>query len=266
MRLGGGAGARTLLLAASLAAAAGPAAPRAARAEEVALVDPAGALEIARAAFEYRDFQKVIDTLFAWVHPPRIPDDAQMIDARRLLGVSFHVLGDTKSAREEFAQLLLADPRHKLDPFVVPPKVIETFEAVRREMRPTLDRVLAERGMRPDPGPSPAPAGPIVVEVPSRWVTLLPGGVPQFALEEPAWGGVLGGGQLAGLALNFTGYFVAQSLSPEEPAFEGWRATQYVGLGLAVAAYAASVIWANVSYDGYREAHLERGLQVVTQR
>ncbi|MCK6550942.1 hypothetical protein L6R52_34210 [Myxococcota bacterium] len=232
--------------------------------------DPASAVKIARAAFEYRDFQRVVDLLRPWVHPPRISDRALMIDARRLLGVAFHVLGDITASREEFGQLLLQDPRHELDPFTVPPKVIETFEAVRREMKPALDRLLAEQGsVRAVPEPRvDLTARYVPVALPSRWITLVPGGVPQLAMDQPEWGVALGTAQLVGLAANVGGYFLADAAANEayrsnvwpedDPAYRRWRTVMYAGLGWAVASYVASVVLGNVTFEGHTRAELDR--------
>src|SRR5688572_10779742 len=97
--------------------------------------EPKDAVQLARAAFEFRDFQKVVDILEPWIRPMKILDPALKIEARSLAGVSLHLLGRTDGARVEFGELLLLDPKHQLDPFVVPPEVIATFEAVRKELK-----------------------------------------------------------------------------------------------------------------------------------
>jgi hypothetical protein len=211
------------------------------------------AVRIASSAFEYRDFEKVIEALDPWLHPLRIADAKLATAARSLLGVARHVTGDVPRAREEFSQLLMLDPDHKLDPFKIPPQVIETLEAVRLEMKPVLDKLRDERGLRKVV--EPADQSKIVV-LPSRWVTLVPGGVPQFALDQPEWGAVLGSVQLLGLVANIGGYAIADGADPSAPSYDTGRIVQYVGLGTLVAGYVTSVLLGNVFFDGYKASVL----------
>lgn len=214
--------------------------------------DPAVALRIARAAFEYRDFERVIAILDPWVHPPRISDRARMVEARELLGVSLHVTGELVRAREEFAQVLLADPEHQLDPFEIPPQVIETFEATRREMSPVLEKAVRER----DPPSQVDRAGGShrIVVVPNRWVAFIPGGVPQFSVGEPALGGVFACVQGLALATNITGFFLADGSLRGSAAFHAGQTMQYAGLAGLIIAYGASVLLGNLSLDAYTAA------------
>lgn len=208
-----------------------------------------GALAVARAAFEYRDFAQVIRVLDPWVHPPRIQDPKLMVNARRLLGVSLHVQGDEKAAREEFAQLLLIDPAHRLDPFVIPPRVIASFEDVRRLLGPSLDRGL---GPLEAEGP---PSSIRVVTVPHPAAMWLPFGIPQVLVDESALGIAFGAAQVIGLALNVVAYFRGDSFLADgfttNPSNERevWVALQYSGLAVAGLAYAGSVAHGSLVYD-----------------
>ncbi len=201
--------------------------------------DEKSAVELANAAFEFRDFQKVLDLLRPWVHPMRILDDKLKVEARSLMGVSLHLLGRVEEAKEEFGDLLLIDPRHELDPFVVPPEVIATFEGVRRELKPTLDKILAERGENPNPEP---PMKLKLVVVPHRATAFLPFGVPQFVLDQPGWGASFAVVQTLGLAANIGGWIGASRTPPDLPAYDRWLAVMYSGLAVAVLAYVGSVI------------------------
>ena len=161
----------------------------------------------ARNAFEYRDFERVVRLLNPWLHPRRILDRTLAIEARQLLGVSLHVLGRVESAKEEFAELLLLDPQRKLDPFLVPPAVIQAFEDVRASMRPTLDRIMRARGMEPDPPNGSTNLDMVqTVEVPPLAAALLPGGLPQFVADEAGWGLLWAVLQVGFLTLNFVAY------------------------------------------------------------
>jgi len=202
-------------------------------------------LNIAKNAFEYRDFQKVIDILDPWVHPPRISDPKLMSEARRLLGISYHLVGDKKQAAEEFAQLLLLEPELKLDPFVVPPAVIQTFDDVRR----TLIRPAKKRLESPE---KQIPSNLIqVIAHPS--VSFLPFSYAQLAIIEgqKVWGWTWLATQIVGVALNIGGYWAANSLreangvpASQKSRFETYVISMYTGAGLFSAGYLGSTIQA----------------------
>lgn len=208
------------------------------------------AVRVASAAFEYRDFEKVVELLDPWVHPPRISDEKLMVQARNLLGVSRHVLGDIPRAREEFAQLLLADPEHQLDAFKIPPQVIETFEQVRREMKAVLDPLIIQKRGRPKEEP---PLGArVLVEAPSRWMMFLPLGAPQFALDQPVRGSIFATAQALGVALQAVSYVIGDGAVRTSDRYRTFERIFYAGLATAVAGYGASVILGNVDYEPYR--------------
>lgn len=217
--------------------------------------DAETAVSLARAAFEFRDFEKVVSVLRPWVRPMRIRAPELKIEARALMGVSLHLLGRIDAAKEEFGELLLLDPKHELDPFVVPPEVIATFEAVRRELRPILDEILAERGEKPPPEEPPVELR--LVTVPHPATAWLPLGVPQFLMDEPGWGAVFALTQTLGIAGNVAAYFAGNAAStPMDPSPRRWVAVQYAALATTLIAYAGSVIHAYFLLDAL-EARLE---------
>lgn len=214
--------------------------------ESPGLRDAERSVDVAQAAFEYRDFEQVLTLLDPWVHPPRIADPRLMVQARELLAVSRHVLGDERGAREEMAQLLLIAPEHELDPFRVPPQVIATFEDVRQALGPRLG------AGSPDPEPDPSPTTVRIVEVPHPVLGLVPLGVPQLALGDAPAGALFGGAQVVGLILNIAAYAVADGLPANER--DPWLALQYGGLGLAAAGYFGSVVHAELLIEEQRRA------------
>ena len=188
------------------------------------------AVALARAAFEYRDFERVVELLDPWLHPPRLVDRALRVEGRRLLGVSLHILGDVEGAREEFAQLLELEPDHALDTFVTPPAVIQTFEAVRAAMKPTLD------ARRPPSPPPPAAKGVL-----HPAINFLPFGIPQFVQGQTTWGTVWAILQAGFWALNVVGFFQAESFrqAPGD-GYRDWLLLQYTGLAGLAGAWTAS--------------------------
>ncbi len=64
--------------------------------------------------------------------------ESQSIEAHRLLGLAEYQLGDRAQARAAFVKLLSLDPDFSLDPFLVPPPIVEFFDKVKREHEPDL--------------------------------------------------------------------------------------------------------------------------------
>ncbi len=214
------------------------------------------AVRYARNAFEYRDFSKVVEVLWPWLHPPRIVDDELAIEARELLGVSLHLMGRTEDAAEEFSALLLLSPDHELDPFVVPPDVIQVFVRIKEQMAPTLNALRDREPIRPNPESERPRVELQLVEVPHWTVSLVPFGVPQFALGRPGLGATFLGLQMVGLGLNIASFVRADGLPPDSPSFDQWVTVQYVGLGIAVLGYVASIVQASNAIRSEREAVL----------
>lgn len=205
---------------------------------------PEMAVSMAKNAFEYRDFKKVVGLLNPWVHPPRIADNKQMADARRLLGISQHILGDTKQAQEEFAQLIIIAPETELDPFVVPPAVIQSFEQVKKTVI----------GTSPKPRPAVKPETKTIIKEVVRVhpsVSLVPFAYAQlFALEnQKAWGVTWFTTQAIGLILNVGGYWAANQLRTDrglptdrQEDFDNYIAGMYSGIAVWSVGYLGSAI------------------------
>lgn len=212
--------------------------------------DPQTAVRLAKAAFEYRDFERVVTILDPWLHPPRIVDPELEVKARELLGVSQHVLGRVDDAEEEFANLLELAPKHELDPFLVPPPVIQTFEEVRAKMKPILDKLNEKAPKAPDPPPVEVRTEVKLVELPHPAVVLTPFGIPQFVLDEPGWGVMWAGIQAAGLIVNVLGWVQSRRIvtpsaddrTIDRSALRVWQGVQYGGLAAFVGAWAGSGI------------------------
>ena len=213
------------------------------------------AVATAQNAFEYRDFERVVKLVRPWLHPRRILDPKLALVARRLLGVSMHVLGRIEEAKEEFAELLLIDPQHKLDPFLVPPAVIQTFEDVRTSMRPTLNQILRSRGIQPiRPAPPTGPPTLQLIEVPPLAIALLPGGIPQFAADETGWGVLWAVLQVGFLTLNLVAF--DQAGRNNNNGFTTWTGLQYAGLVGFLGSWTASGIQGYNQLKGVRARSL----------
>lgn len=110
----------------------------------LALAAPQADLRRARDRFEFGAFADAAGSVRGWLaeHPDATGPDAQ--EAWRILGISEFHLGDLNQSRAAFVSLLSIDPDTVLDPFLVPPPVVEFFDRVKKEHEPQL-RPLRER-------------------------------------------------------------------------------------------------------------------------
>lgn len=76
-------------------------------------------------------------------HPK--PPEQDAVTAWRILGICEWHLGDKAQARSAFVSLLSEDPDYKLDPFLVPPAIVEFFEEVRRAHEAQLGPLREEK-------------------------------------------------------------------------------------------------------------------------
>jgi hypothetical protein len=71
--------------------------------------------------------------------------DAEAVDAYRMLGIAEYQLGDKAGARAAFVNLLSFEPDFALDAFLVPPPIVEFFDAVKKEHEAALAPLRARR-------------------------------------------------------------------------------------------------------------------------
>jgi hypothetical protein len=156
---------------------------------------------------------------------PLLKDD-EAVEAWRMLGLAEYHLGDRAAARAAFVNLLSFDPDYTLDPFLVPPPIVDFFDKVKRENEPDLaplrerkralreQQRLAEEAKRRLLAEEQARAGPPtkVVKVQERIYLLnwMPFGIGQFQNGEKSKGVAVAAGQLT-LALVNVAAIVAHS-------------------------------------------------------
>ena len=105
----------------------------------LALAAPShGDLKRARDRFEFGAWADAAGSTRGWLadHPDATGPDA--VEAWRILGISEFHLGDLNQSRAAFVSLLSLDPDYGLDPFLVPPPVVEFFDRVKKEHEPQL--------------------------------------------------------------------------------------------------------------------------------
>jgi hypothetical protein len=95
-------------------------------------------LKRAKDKFEFGAYAEAAGTLRQLLAGTPQLTDAEAVDAYRMLGIAEYQLGDKLGARAAFVNLLSFEPDYALDTFLVPPPIVEFFDAVKKEHEPTL--------------------------------------------------------------------------------------------------------------------------------
>jgi hypothetical protein len=189
----------------------------------LSLASPAE-LKRAKDRFEFGAWGDCAATLRPWLSRDPVLSDDEAAEAWRLLGVSEYHLGDRTAARTAFVNLLAFDPDYTLDPFLVPPPIVDFFDRVKREHEPELaplrerkrslreQQRLAEEAKRRLIAEEQARNGPPtkVVRVQEHVYLLnwLPFGAGQYQNGEKTKGGAIAVGQLTLALVNITAIVV----------------------------------------------------------
>jgi hypothetical protein len=157
-------------------------------------------------------------TLIPFLAREPVLSDDEAVEAWRLLGLSEFHLGDLPSARTAFVNLLSFDPDYTLDPFLVPPPIVDFFDRVKRESEADLAplrerkralreqqrladeakrRLLAEEQARSGP-----PAKVIKVQERIYLLNWLPFGAGQFQNGDRSKGTAIAVGELTLALVN----------------------------------------------------------------
>ena len=94
-------------------------------------VDAAGALERARAAYEYGDIDEMVESARQISEGHLRPTPAQRASALRYLGIGLFLTHRQEGAETAFFELLRLRPESRLDPQTTRPDVVAFFEQVR---------------------------------------------------------------------------------------------------------------------------------------
>jgi hypothetical protein len=209
-----------------------------------------------KSQFEYRDCNAAVLALKELAVPGQLADEADQLDVHRMLGICYALTDSAESKREaarEFSSLLSIDPDFQLDPFDVPPPVVDQFEAQKNAMKARLDEI---RKARAKEGESFEDGGVLVerttkVKVTPLPVVFVPFGFPQLDNGEIGKGVAFGTLQGVALAANVIGFWgtVAVQAGAKNDDFDAGEVflervffvTQAVGLGALFVGYAAGV-------------------------
>jgi len=104
-------------------------------------------VRLAQRDFEYGDYAKVGQRLAGLVEVGRFQTPELRARAYSLLGEALLLQSPPREAEAHraFLELLFLDPDTELDPFYVPPRVIEFFEREKKELEPQIAPLRAQR-------------------------------------------------------------------------------------------------------------------------
>ena len=186
-------------------------------------------LKRAKDRFEFGAYADAAGTLRQLLaKSPELPH-ADAVDAYRMLGIAEYQLGDKRAARAAFVNLLSFEPDYALDAFLVPPPIVEFFDAVKKENEPALAplrerrRELAEqqrladearrRLLAEETARTGAPGKVVRIEQRVYLFNWLPLGAGQFQNGDRAKGTAIAAGQLVLGLVNVAAIVVHSQLA-----------------------------------------------------
>lgn len=105
---------------------------------------PSEEYERGRTAFLRGEYQRAIATINPLLYPElRLESPDEVIQAHRMLGVSYLFESQPDKARGEFRKLLELDPDFRFDPLLDPPRVVDFFNDFLREQQSELGDIEA---------------------------------------------------------------------------------------------------------------------------
>jgi hypothetical protein len=103
---------------------------------------PKEALDQGRTAYERGDYGRAIDTIHPLIYPSiELGTEDEVVQAHRLLALSYFFVNKTKDAEEEVTSLLAMRPNYQLDPIMDPPVAVRFFDDVRRRQSQRLEEI-----------------------------------------------------------------------------------------------------------------------------
>jgi hypothetical protein len=115
-----------------------------------------------KSLFEFGDCAPAIAALAPLAVPGKLQDDRSQLDVHLMLGVCYVLANNELAATREFSSLLAIDPDFTLDPFLVPPPVIEVYDRQKTAMKEQLAEIKKAREKARDSGLD--PVGGVLLE------------------------------------------------------------------------------------------------------
>ena len=110
---------------------------------------PHEAFDWGRTAFGRAEYRRAIDLLHPLLYPEVLLDsEGEVVQAHRMLGVSYLFSGQSDEAKREFHKLLELRPDYRFDPLLDPQQVVDAFNAVVKEEESEIEAIEARRKRR----------------------------------------------------------------------------------------------------------------------
>ena len=110
---------------------------------------PREAFDRGRTAFGRAEYRRAIEILHPLLYPEVLLDsEGEVVQAHRILGVSYLFSGQTEEAKREFHKLLELRPDYRFDPLLDPQQVVDAFNAVVKEEETEIVAIEARRKRR----------------------------------------------------------------------------------------------------------------------
>jgi tetratricopeptide (TPR) repeat protein len=188
-------------------------------------------LKRAKDRFEFGAYADAAGTLRQLLAGDPDLTEAEFADAYRVLGISEYHLGDLAQARSAFVNLLSHNPDFSLDPFLVPPAIVEFFDRVKKEHEEALvplrerkraleaEQRLADEAKRKlfaeELARNGPPARVVRVERHHYFFNWLPLGAGQFQNGEKGKGTAIAAGQLFLGAVNLGAFLLHNQIAQD---------------------------------------------------
>jgi hypothetical protein len=109
-------------------------------------VVPAEELQRGKNSFDRGEFRRAVEIVHPLIYPEiRLQSQHQIIQAHRILGVSYMFEKQQEAAAGEFRKLLQLSPDYHFDPLLDPPEVVDFFNTVRKDYGTELAQLEARR-------------------------------------------------------------------------------------------------------------------------
>lgn len=215
--------------------------------------------------YEYGKFPDAISKFRGMLYPLRLRNETRIIEARKMLGVSCYLTGEVKCAEHEFTKLLLMKPDYNLDPFLIPPQIVEFFDSIRAGMKGKIENPPPVNADHRDEKPELRKVKENIF-----LLNLMPFGTGQFQNRSTGLGVFFLSSQAVALGVNMVSFALIETRrDPQTGAFAGksydeaktLQKTQFIAIGVFGALYAWSVIDAIVKYQPEVEIEAENGAE-----
>ncbi len=110
---------------------------------------PRESFERGRTAFGRAEYKRAIEILHPLLYPEVLLDsEGEVVQAHRMLGVSYLFSDQPEEAKREFHKLLELRPDYRFDPLLDPQQVVDAFNAVVKEEESEIAAIEGRRRQR----------------------------------------------------------------------------------------------------------------------